>query len=54
MTCHSDIRTGSVIIAGTCAQVSFWARLMQALGVPPAGFSAQWPVLNLEAFTTRR
>lgn len=43
-----------VIIAGTCAQVNFWARLIQALGVPPAGFSAQWPVLSLEAFTTRR
>ncbi len=43
-----------VIIAGTCAQVNFWARLIQALGVPPAGFSTQWPVLNLEAFTTRR
>ncbi len=27
-----------VIVAGTCAQVNFWARLVQALGVPPAGF----------------
>ncbi|MGO9411830.1 MAG: carboxymuconolactone decarboxylase family protein [Spirochaetia bacterium] len=41
-----------VIIAGTCAQVNFWARLIQSLGAPPAGFSAQWPILNLEAFTT--
>ena len=32
---------GIVIIASTCAQVNFWARLIQALGVPPAGFSAQ-------------
>ena len=28
-----------VIIATTCAQVDYWARLLQALGVPPAGFS---------------
>ncbi len=27
-----------VIVAGTCAQVNYWARLVQALGVPPAGF----------------
>ncbi|MGA2762057.1 MAG: carboxymuconolactone decarboxylase family protein [Spirochaetia bacterium] len=43
-----------VIIAGTCAQVNFWARLIQALGVPPAGFSESCSVLNLEAFTTRK
>jgi AhpD family alkylhydroperoxidase len=43
-----------VIIAGTCAQVNFWARLIQSLGAPPAGFSSRWPVLNLEAFSTRR
>ena len=28
-----------VIIASTAAQVNYWARLIQALGVPPAGFS---------------
>lgn len=28
-----------VILAGTVAQVNYWARLLQALGVPPAGFS---------------
>ncbi|RII35521.1 carboxymuconolactone decarboxylase family protein [Clostridium chromiireducens] len=28
-----------VIIASTVAQVNYWARLIQALGVPPAGFS---------------
>lgn len=27
-----------VILASTAAQVNFWARLIQALGVPPAGF----------------
>jgi len=43
-----------VIMAGTCAQVNFWARLIQSLGVPPAGFSSGWPVLNLDAFATRK
>jgi len=28
-----------VIISSTAAQVNYWARLIQALGVPPAGFS---------------
>jgi alkylhydroperoxidase family enzyme len=28
-----------VIIASTAAQVNYWARLIQALGIPPAGFS---------------
>ena len=28
-----------VILATTAAQVNYWARLIQALGVPPAGFS---------------
>lgn len=27
-----------VIIASTAAQVNYWARLIQALGIPPAGF----------------
>ena len=27
-----------VILAGTAAQVNYWARLIQALGIPPAGF----------------
>ena len=27
-----------VILASTAAQVNYWARLIQALGVPPAGF----------------
>jgi alkylhydroperoxidase family enzyme len=41
-----------VIIASTCAQVNFWARLIQSLGVPPAGFSGRCPILNLERFAT--
>jgi len=28
-----------VIMASTAAQVNYWARMIQALGVPPAGFS---------------
>jgi alkylhydroperoxidase family enzyme len=28
-----------VILASTAAQVNYWARLNQALGIPPAGFS---------------
>ena len=28
-----------VILATTASQVNYWARLIQALGVPPAGFS---------------
>jgi len=29
-----------VILAATAAQVNYWARLIQALGIPPAGFGA--------------
>ncbi len=28
-----------VILASTAAQVNYWARLIQSLGIPPAGFS---------------
>jgi alkylhydroperoxidase family enzyme len=30
-----------VILASTAAQVNYWARLIQALGIPPAGFSTK-------------
>ncbi len=30
-----------VILATTAAQVNYWARVIQALGVPPAGFSTR-------------
>jgi alkylhydroperoxidase family enzyme len=33
-----------VILASTAAQVNYWARLLQAMGVPPAGFSLQCQV----------
>lgn len=42
-----------VIIASTCAQVNFWARLIQAFGVPPAGFSESCSILDLERYGTR-
>lgn len=35
---HFDERE-MVILASTAAQVNYWARLIQALGIPPAGFS---------------
>ena len=37
---HFDQRE-IVILASTAAQVNYWARLIQALGIPPAGFSDQ-------------
>jgi alkylhydroperoxidase family enzyme len=30
-----------VILASTAAQVNYWARLIQSLGIPPAGFSEE-------------
>jgi alkylhydroperoxidase family enzyme len=30
-----------VILASTAAQVNYWARLIPALGIPPAGFNAE-------------
>jgi len=41
------------VIAGTAAQVNFWARLIQGLGVSEAGFSADLKLLELERFRTR-
>jgi AhpD family alkylhydroperoxidase len=32
-----------VILASTAAQVNYWARLIQSLGIPPAGFSLVSP-----------
>jgi len=29
-----------VVLATTAAQVNYWARLVQSLGIPPAGFTA--------------
>jgi alkylhydroperoxidase family enzyme len=41
-----------VIVASTCAQVNFWTRLIQALGVPPAGFTGDAAVLDLDFYQT--
>ncbi|WP_242833783.1 carboxymuconolactone decarboxylase family protein [Desulfosporosinus sp. OT] len=38
-----------VILAATVAQVNYWARLLQGLGVPPAGFSDK---CNLKSFSS--
>lgn len=35
-----------VILASTVAQVNYWARLIQALGVPPAGFSKECEIYH--------
>jgi alkylhydroperoxidase family enzyme len=43
---------GMVIVASTCAQVNFWARLIQSLGVPPAGFSGSCAILDLDRYQT--
>lgn len=41
-----------VIIASTAAQVNFWTRLIQGLGIPPAGFNESCSVLNLDKYGT--
>jgi AhpD family alkylhydroperoxidase len=41
-----------VILASTAAQVNYWTRLIQALGIPPAGFNDNCPVLKLDRFRT--
>ncbi len=43
---------GIVIVASTCAQVNFWARLIQAFGVAPAGFTEECSILELEKYRT--
>jgi hypothetical protein len=43
-----------VIIASTIAQVNFWTRLIQSLGVQPAGFSSECSILELEKYRTMR
>lgn len=43
-----------VVIASTCAQVNFWTRLIQSLGVEPAGFSSECSILDLEKYRTMK
>ncbi|MBA4386111.1 MAG: hypothetical protein C0410_15350 [Anaerolinea sp.] len=35
-----------VILASTAAQVNYWGRLIQALGIPPAGFSEHKDIIE--------
>jgi alkylhydroperoxidase family enzyme len=41
-----------VVIVSTIAQVNFWARLIQGLGIPPEGFSNDCKILNMENYLT--
>jgi alkylhydroperoxidase family enzyme len=41
-----------VIIASTVAQVNFWTRLIQSLGVQPEGFTKECGILDLEGHRT--
>jgi alkylhydroperoxidase family enzyme len=41
-----------VVVASTIAQVNFWTRMIQGLGVPPAGFSEGCSILRLEEYAT--
>jgi alkylhydroperoxidase family enzyme len=41
-----------VVLASTIAQVNFWTRMIQGLGVPPAGFTESCAVLRLEEYVT--
>jgi len=45
---------GIVVIASTCAQVNFWTRLIQSLGVQPTGFSTECSILELEKYRSLR
>ena len=41
-----------VVLASTIAQVNFWTRMIQGLGVPPAGFSETCRALQLDDYAT--
>jgi alkylhydroperoxidase family enzyme len=43
-----------VILVTTVAQVNFWARLIQGVGVPPAGFSSVCTELRLDEYSKRK
>jgi len=36
---------GIAVVVSTVAQVSYWTKMMQGFGIPPAGFSKDCPVL---------
>ncbi|MFH2131241.1 MAG: carboxymuconolactone decarboxylase family protein [bacterium] len=41
-----------VVLATTIAQVNYWARLIQGLGIPPAGFSSHCDILAIDSYRT--
>lgn len=41
-----------VVICSTIAQVNYWTRLIQSLGIQPAGFSSSCSYLDLEKYNT--
>ena len=41
-----------VVIASTIAQVNFWTRVIQGMGVPPAGFAGSCAILRLDDYVT--
>ena len=43
-----------VILASTAAQVNYWGRLIQALGIPPAGFSESCQLPDYKNATVRK
>ena len=43
-----------VVISSTIAQVNFWTRIIQGIGVPPAGFSENCSILRLSEYQTMK
>ncbi|MBU1195608.1 MAG: carboxymuconolactone decarboxylase family protein [Proteobacteria bacterium] len=41
-----------VVISSTIAQVNFWTRFIQGIGVPPAGFSKKTSIMNFSDYQT--
>jgi len=41
-----------VVIVSTAAQVNFWTRMIQGIGIPPAGFTEHCSVLHLDRYST--
>jgi len=41
-----------VVIVSTIAQVNFWTRMIQGVGIPPAGFSESCSILDLDKYAT--
>lgn len=43
-----------VVLAATVSQVNYWARLIQGLGIPPAGFTTECSILELDQYQTTK